>query len=307
MFQRHVRELMAWLRLPKDPKAADYGKYEVALSTAEQLLTEVDALTSEAVHDEGIELMTMLLHLQNSLVDGHEVSFAVQRHRAMVMAITQAPSLLFNHVASTAFAPNLSLTARLDCLDVLHDASQEMSADLILQSRELSNMVAVAAAQPPEQVGNSRRWGHTARAYQSVGRATTVAQPNRFAPHAASLLFTILAEYRQPNQTVANLRTEPVFLAKLLRCLGMVIQSARHALASPRMAQRLGEFCWHLRLHTDASVRRGVLLVYARVVHAGEPEVPTRTDIVDWLEDALLQETDEVARDMARSLHCLLA
>ena len=49
-------------------------------------------------------------------------------------------------------------------------------------------------------------------------------------------------------------RMEPIFLSKLLHCLGTVLQCARHALDVPKMTARLSEFAWQLRMHSDAAV-----------------------------------------------------
>ena len=82
------------------------------------------------------------------------------------------------------------------------------------------------------------------------------------------MLFTLLAEYDKRGGTADYLRTEPAFVTKLLNCCGVVFEAAGHAPGLPRMAERLGEFCWHMRHHSEASVRRAVLLLFAQLIMA---------------------------------------
>ena len=99
------------------------------------------------------------------------------------------------------------------------------------------------------------------------------------------------------------LKAEPVFVAKLLHCFAVVFEAAGQAPGLPRMAERLGELCWHLRQHPEASVRRGVLIVFVQLIIASSLGTSTvhSGDAGEWLREVAMDDPDTNCRELAKS------
>jgi hypothetical protein len=69
------------------------------------------------------------------------------------------------------------------------------------------------------------------------------------------------------------------------------------------MAERLGELCWQLRHHSEASVRRGVLVVFAQLIMAtnlGSSAVHSG-DAGEWLREVAMDDSDATCREVAKT------
>jgi hypothetical protein len=322
---KHVREVIAWLRLPKDPKPTDYDRYEAALRNVESLLykTSGDGVSAGALHDEAQELITLLIHLQDALVEDESDtagrSFLQLRHEAIVSTVVHAPAVACIHLASTVFVENSSIATRLDCLRALEDASIQLSHPSRRRQRsqqqrpaddgdaESSSVITARTealqSNPTRPEPKTRRWGHTARIARGEKRQEQIARRNEFAEFAGPVLFTLVAGFENRGSTADYLRSESVFVAKLLHCLAVVFESAGQAPALPRMAERLGELCWHLRGHSEATVRRGVLVVFVQLLIASSLDSSTIQggDAGEWLREVAVDDPDASCRELARS------
>ncbi len=322
---KHVREVIAWLRLPKDPKPTDYDRYEAALRNVESLLykTSDDGVSAGALHDEAKELITLLIHLQDALVEDESdtagCSFLQLRHKAIVSTVVHAPAVGCIHLASTVFGENSSIASRLDCLRALEDASIQLSFPSRRRQRsqqqrpavngdaELSSVTTARAetlhSNPTRPEPKTRRWGHTARIARGEKRQEPIARRNEFSEFAGPVLFTLVAGFEKKGSTADYLRSEPVFVAKLLHCLAVVFEAAGQAPGLPRMAERLGELCWHLRGHSEATVRRGVLVVFVQLLIASSLDSSTihGGDAGEWLREVAIDDPDASCRELAKS------
>ena len=94
-----------------------------------------------------------------------------------------------------------------------------------------------------------------------------------------------------------------MFVAKLLHCLAVVFEAAGQAPGLPRMAERLGELCWHLRGHPEASVRRAVLVVFVQLLLVSGLDNATvhDGDAGEWLREVATDDPDSNCRDLAKS------
>jgi hypothetical protein len=320
---KHVREVIAWLRLPKDPAAADYDRYDAALRNIEGLLYSASDSGVSALHDEAKELITLLIHLQDALVDNPSDatgrSFLQLRHDALVATVVRAPAIACLHLASAVYRDNCSVATRLDCLRALEDGSTHLANPsrrrLQLRQHGLAvdtSTIEVASTdseptdskrEPMRSEPKTRRWGHTARVARGEQRQQEVAQRNEFADFAGPVTFTLIAGFDDRGGSADYLRTEPVFIAKLLHCLAVVFEAAGHAPGLPRMAERLGELCWQLRHHSEASVRRGVLVVFAQLIMAtnlGSSAVHSG-DAGEWLREVAMDDSDATCREVAKT------
>lgn len=328
---KHVREVIAWLRLPKDPTPTDYDRYEAALRNLEGLLysTSDGGVSGGALHDEAKELLTLLIHLQDAFVEDESdttgCSFLQLRHDAIVATVVCAPAVACIHLASAVFSDNSSIATRLDCLRALEDGSVQLCHPSKRRQRsqrrqqqqqrptaDASNRERLAAANtqqdtarrsPSRPEPKTRRWGHTARIARGEDRQEPIARRNAFADFAGPVLFTLIAGFEKNGSTAGYLRTEPVFVAKLLHCLAVLFEAAGQAPGLPRMAERLGEFCWQLRRHAEASVRRGVLVVFIQLIIASSLDSSTAHggDAGEWLREVAMDDPDTNCRDLAKS------
>ena len=309
---KHVREILAWLRLPKDPTPKDYDRYEAALRNIESLLYAGGAVAREALQDEATELITVLIHLQDSLVDDPNddgATFAELRHSALVATVIHAPRHACLHLASTVFSENCSIATRVECMRVLGDGCMQLAHPSRRKGQQPTAAAAPAALDQPgpgdaaRREPPSRRWGHTARAARQEQRKEPTPQRNEFSELAGPVLFTLLAEYDKRGGTADYLRTEPAFVTKLLNCCGVVFEAAGHAPGLPRMAERLGEFCWHMRHHSEASVRRAVLLLFAQLIMAVDLGGATAHggEAGEWLREVAADDADKMCREIAKT------
>jgi hypothetical protein len=293
---RHVREMIAWLRLPKEPTTGDYDRYTAALTHAEELLVAEDTAV-EVVYDEALEIITTLVHLQDSLIsddDRASPSFDELRHSSMVAAAKLAPAPICQFLAQTAFATNLSVSTRIECLAVLEDAGRALSTPGHGQSHQK-----ISGRQHEKSAGASRRWGHTARTHaMRTTHSVRPAKPNGFAPHAEFVFFTLLAGVTSEDGPVSYLQEQPLFIAKLIHCLGVILESVKLSPGGARIAEHLAELCWNLRMHSDASVRRAVLFAFSVAMFAS----PDRVERLEWLHYVSTEDPDELCRQLAAAI-----
>ena len=318
---KHVREVIAWLRLPKDPTPTDYDRYEAALRNVESLLynTSDNGVSCGALHDEAKELITLLIHLQDALVedesDATGGAFVQLRHKAIVSTVVHAPAVACIHLASAVFSENSSMATRLDCLRALEDGSIQLSFPTRRRQRpshETGDVEPSSAATARSSTSESiqtrpepktRRWGHTARIARGEKCQEPIARRNEFSEFAGPVLFTLVAGFEKKGSTADYLRSEPVFVAKLLHCLAVVFEAAGQAPGLSRMAEGLGELCWHLRGHPEASVRRGVLVVFVQLLIASSLGSSTihGGDAGEWLREVAMEDPDTNCRELAKS------
>lgn len=195
---RHIHELMAWLRLPKDPSAEDYARFDGAMAGAEDLIrspTSRDTLEHEAA-----PLLMQLLNLPGSPSKDGARKLA-ERHRAMTAVIGVAPETNVCLARAICTPGSYNLDNRLRCMDVLIDAAMEL-ANLTSQHGPdtglgVTSRVDASNSKPihtsPADDGKTRRWGHTARLKRDPTYvATATSKPNGFAAHANEFFWGLL-------------------------------------------------------------------------------------------------------------------
>ena len=322
---KHVREVIVWLRLPKDPTPTDYDRYEAALRNLGVLLYDGagGGVSAGALHDEAVELITLLIHLQDALVDDPNddvarASFPQLRHDALVATVVHAPAVACIHLAFTVYSDNCSIATRLDCLRALEDGSTQLANPSKRRQRLAPSDASAQEPEPepePEQLAGAqgtatqsqpktRRWGHTAMAARGEQVKEPTAYRNEFAEYASPVIFTLISQFDETGGTADYLRTEPVFVAKLLHCVAVMYEAAGHAPGLPRIAERLGELCWQLRRHSEASVRRAVLVVFAQLIMTTNLSSATAHgggDAGEWLRDVAMDDTDGTCREVAKT------
>uniref|UniRef100_A0A3B5Q629 Telomere length regulation protein TEL2 homolog n=1 Tax=Xiphophorus maculatus TaxID=8083 RepID=A0A3B5Q629_XIPMA len=247
----------------------------------------------------------LLLHMEDKFsVSG----FLVLRQAAMV-ALTAVDSVPVTQFLTTEFySLNYSLRQRLDILEVLALAAQELSkpaADKITAAAsELTPYQSNSAASWRQEV-EKRIQNKTKRISKGSAQPRAGAAPNRYAPVAGYFFFPLLRNYDKPEVTFDLLGSDHLVLGRLIHTLGLFMHLAVNAPIAAQMGAALLDFVWAVRYHADQTVRRGVLFAVCSVflsmpsqalmMDLSQQLMETRT----WLADVAEADPDADCRSLA--------
>ncbi|KAK3572537.1 hypothetical protein QTP86_034739, partial [Hemibagrus guttatus] len=218
-------------------------------------------------------------------------------------------SQVVEYLTAEFYSLNFSLRQRLDILQVLAVAAQELS-EPITEKRAESQLVAKVT--PLDRCGEVEHWrevvekriqSKTRRISKGVSQPHK-ATPNRYAPVAGYFFFPLLRNYDSgcamvvtvPQATFDLLGTDHLVLGRLVHTLGLLMHLAINAPVATQMGKALLDFVWVIRFHADQMVRRGVLFSVCAVFVSMPSEnllVELSDDLVEtrsWLAD--VAETD---------------
>uniref|UniRef100_A0A3B5KWP1 Telomere length regulation protein TEL2 homolog n=1 Tax=Xiphophorus couchianus TaxID=32473 RepID=A0A3B5KWP1_9TELE len=252
-----------------------------------------------------VQMTKVLLHMEDKFsVSG----FLVLRQAAMV-ALTAVDSVPVTQFLTTEFySLNYSLRQRLDILEVLALAAQELSkpaADKITAAAsELTPYQSNSAASWRQEV-EKRIQNKTKRISKGSAQPGAGAAPNRYAPVAGYFFFPLLRNYDKPEVTFDLLGSDHLVLGRLIHTLGLFMHLAVNAPIAAQMGAALLDFVWAVRYHADQTVRRGVLFAICSVflsmpsqalmMDLSQQLMETRT----WLADVAEADPDADCRSLA--------
>ncbi|XP_038619366.1 telomere length regulation protein TEL2 homolog isoform X2 [Tachyglossus aculeatus] len=245
----------------------DMERWEAALRVLESLIRRNRTTTREV----SVELAKVLLHLEEkTCVKG----FASLRQRALVAVTVADPVQVAQYLIAQFSALNYSLSQRIDILDVLALAAQELSAPSPREKPQQS-LPTKAGIQPlpgeltsdpssstPEawrKIVDQRIQSKTRRFAKGPSRPDPVAVPNDFNAVAGCFFFPLIQRFDRPLATFDLLGGDHLVLGRLVHTLGILMHFAVNTTAAVPMGKALLELVWTLRYHTDAYVRRGLL------------------------------------------------
>uniref|UniRef100_A0A3P9Q0U2 Telomere length regulation protein TEL2 homolog n=1 Tax=Poecilia reticulata TaxID=8081 RepID=A0A3P9Q0U2_POERE len=252
-----------------------------------------------------VQMTKVLLHME----DRFSVSgFLVLRQAAMV-ALTAVDSVPVTQYLTTEFySLNYSLRQRLDILEVLALAAQELSKPAA------DKVTAAASGLTPYQSNSAAGWrqevekriqNKTKRISKGSGQPRAGAAPNRYAPVAGYFFFPLLRNYDKPEVTFDLLGSDHLVLGRLIHTLGLFMHLAVNAPIAAQMGAALLDFVWAVRYHADPTVRRGVLFAVCSVflsmpsqalmMDLSQQLLETRT----WLADVAEADPDADCRNLA--------
>ncbi|KAL3672302.1 hypothetical protein V7S43_002960 [Phytophthora oleae] len=284
----------------------DREKTEAALNEAETLLRR----QPRDLNDKAQEVARALLRLEDKY---NTPQFAKLRSQALATTCAQAPTQTLPYLTSQALEREQLLQSRIDVLQAMTSAAQEMS-DRGGGYRRISTPKTLLHEQIDSDLSTrtmqslkTRRWGY---------RRDALAEPkrNEFAPYAleffSPLLFGYGAYMRKHSSGPGTSRSEveQTFLAHLLHTLASFVECAGHAPQTLAMAKCLLEFAWSERSSTNAEVRRQVLFSLSRVllvVPSGllRQEVGEALAVVaPWLHQVQHHDPDAGCREAAKLL-----
>ncbi|KAF6127651.1 telomere maintenance 2 [Phyllostomus discolor] len=282
----------------------DWEYWEAALRALEGLVFRSRAATREV----SVELAKVLLHLEEKT---SVAGFEGLRQRALVAVIVTDPARVAEYLTSQFYALNYSLRQRMDILDVLTLAAQELSRPGRLgqapQCGSLGPTCQPGSAVAPtwRAVVDERVRRKTRRFSKGSPRQAPAGSPNEFNSVAGYFFFPLIQGFDRPLVTFDLLGDDQLVLGRLAHTLGVLMYLAVNTTVAVSMGKALLEFVWALRLHGDTYVRRGLLFAVSSVLLSVPAERPL-ADLPDellearsWLADEAEKDPDEDCRVLA--------
>lgn len=282
----------------------DWEYWEAALRALEGLVFRSPAATREV----SVELAKVLLHLEEKT---SVAGFEGLRQRALVALIVTDPAQVAEYLTSQFYAVNYSLRQRMDILDVLTLAAQELSRPGRLrpapQCGSLGPACQPGCAVAPtwRAVVDERVRRKTRRFSKGSPRQAPAGGPNEFNSVAGYFFFPLIQGFDRPLVTFDLLGDDQLVLGRLAHTLGVLMYLAVNTTVAVPMGKALLEFVWALRLHGDTYVRRGLLFAVSSVL-LSVPAERLLADLPDellearsWLADEAEKDPDEDCRVLA--------
>ena len=304
----YLRDLIAGL-LSDD----DREKTEVALNEAETLLRR----QPRDLNDKVVEIVRALVRLEDKF---NTLQFKMLRSQALATVCALAPAQTLPYMCSQALEREQLLQSRIDVLQAMTSAAQELSergsgyqrpqlAKKLLQDQTQSSLETRTI-----QSLKTRRWGYRRDPLAAAKR-------NAFAPYALQFFSPLLFGYVQyvrkhsvGSDTTGKSRSEveQTFLAHLLHALASFVECSGPAPQTMAMAKCLLEFVWSERANTNAEVRRQVLFGLSRVLLVGPPALLQQEmgetlakQVAPWIYHIQKHDPDAGCREAARLLRSL--
>ncbi|XP_069840239.1 telomere length regulation protein TEL2 homolog [Dendropsophus ebraccatus] len=296
----------------------DVEKLEVTMTSLSSVIRSNPSATKEV----STELVKILLHLDER--PGVE-NFTQLRYAAMVSATVTDPVPVSRYLTGEFYTLNYSLRQRMDILDVLAAAAQELSETVNPKKAEAPKMTHDLQS-PSSTYGDMKsdgsidwrkiveeRIANKTRRFAKGQRSTTPAStPNRFHAAAGHFFFPLIQNYDKPVVTFDLLGEDRLILGRLVHTLGILMHLALNSTVASQMGKALLEFVWVLRFHTDPFVRQGLLFCVSTIL-LSVPWERLMTDMSEevlemkcWLADVTETDTDENCRRLAMNALLLM-
>ncbi|XP_031699193.1 telomere length regulation protein TEL2 homolog [Anarrhichthys ocellatus] len=284
----------------------DSLRVELTLRVAEGLVRKNVFATREV----SVQLTKVLLHMEDKYsING----FLTLRQATMVALIVTDCISVTQYLTTEFYSLNYSLRQRLDILEVLTLAAQELSKPMT-EKRNPSLGIAAGTDLTPYPGDNPVQWrevvekriqSKTKRLRKGATQPPAKAAPNRYAPVAGHFFFPLLSNYDKPQVTFDLLGGDHLVLGRVVHTLGLFMHLAVNAPIAAQMGCALLDFVWAVRYHVDQMVRRGVLFAVCSVF-LSMPSENLLVDLSDqlfetrtWLADVAEEDPDADCRSLA--------
>ncbi|XP_065414706.1 telomere length regulation protein TEL2 homolog isoform X12 [Chrysemys picta bellii] len=284
----------------------DMDKWEATMKVLESLIRRNSATTREV----SMELAKVLLHLEEkTYIEG----FVELRKRALVAVTIIDPVPVVQYLTSQFYSLNYSLYQRMDILDVLALAAQELSQPQAsgknkpcsTQSPCIQTVSGSDSSQNWRRIVDERIKSKTHRLAKGQSLVEPACGPNKFSSLAGHFFFPLIQNFDRPLVTFDLLGDDHLVLGRLAHTLAILMYFAIHTVAAATMGKSLLEFVWTLRFHTDSYVRQGLLSAVSSVL-LSIPSERLLEDMTDefletqsWLEDVAEKDPDGDCRRLA--------
>ncbi|XP_060950973.1 telomere length regulation protein TEL2 homolog [Limanda limanda] len=298
---RYLRDCLETLISSEEPV-----RVELSLRVAESLVKKNAFATKEI----SVKMTKVLLHIE----DKYSINSFLRLRQAAMVALAATDSIpVTEYLTAEFYSLNYSLRQRLDILEVLALAAQELSKP-ITEKRVPSIGSAAFADLTPYPGDNPVHWrqvveqriqSKTKRLSKGATQPPAKATPNRYAPVAGHFFFPLLRNYDKPQVTFDLLGSDHLVLGRLIHTLGLFVHLAVNAPVAAQMGCALLDFVWAVRYHADQVVRRGVLFAVCSVF-LSMPSQNLLLDLSDqlfetrtWLADVAEGDPDADCRSLA--------
>ncbi|CAN8192333.1 unnamed protein product [Coccothraustes coccothraustes] len=287
-------------------RSEDVDKWEATVKALETLVRRNPAATREV----SVELAKILLHLEEkTCIEG----FVELRQRAQVAVLTTDPIPVAKYLTSQFYSLNYSLRQRMDILDVLVLAAQELSCPKVLGKTKHSGvqkpciqlLAGSDISKGWRRIVDERIKSKTRRFDTGQSRVELASCPNKFNSVAGYFFFPLIQHFDRPLTTFDLLGEDHLVLGRLVHTLAVLMYLAVNTVAVTAMGKALLEFVWALRFHTDSYVRQGLLSCISSLLLS----VPTERILEDmteelfetqsWLGDVMEKDPDGDCRRLA--------
>ncbi|XP_061823607.1 telomere length regulation protein TEL2 homolog [Nerophis lumbriciformis] len=294
---RYLRDCLENMICSEEPE-----RVELSLRVTEGLVRKNAFATKEI----SVQLTKVLLHME----DKYSINGFLALRQAIMVALVVTDCIPVTEYLTTEFySLNYSLRQRLDILEVLAAAAQELS-----KPTPGNTDPTVATDLTPYSAKNTAAWqqivekriqAKTKRISKGITKLPAQATPNRYSPVAGYFFFPLLRNYDKPQVTFDLLGNDHLVLGRLIHTLGLFMHLAVNTPIAAQMGHALLDFVWTLRYHADQVVRRGVLFAVCSVFLA-MPSQNLLVDLADqlfetrsWLADVAEGDLDADCRSLA--------
>ncbi|XP_027758535.1 telomere length regulation protein TEL2 homolog [Empidonax traillii] len=262
----------------------DVDKWEATVKALESLIRRNPAATREV----SVELAKILLHLEEkNCIEG----FVELRQRAQVAVLTTDPIPVSKYLISQFYSLNYSLRQRMDILDVLVLAAQELSCpklhgkpkDSDTQKPRIQLLPGSDSSKDWRRIVDERIKSKTRRFATGQCLVEPASSPNQFSPVAGHFFFPLIQHFDRPLTTFDLLGEDQLVLGRLVHTLAVLMYLAVNTVAVTAMGKALLEFVWTLRFHVDSYVRQGLLSCISSLLLS----VPAELLLADMTEELL--------------------
>uniref|UniRef100_A0A8C3KJN5 Telomere length regulation protein TEL2 homolog n=1 Tax=Calidris pygmaea TaxID=425635 RepID=A0A8C3KJN5_9CHAR len=284
----------------------DVDKWEATVKALESLVRKNPAATREV----SVELAKILLHLEEkTCIEG----FVELRQRAQIAVLTTDPIPVAKYLTSQFYSLNYSLRQRVDILDVLVLAAQELSYPKShgktkhsgAQKPCIQLLPGSDSSKDWRRVVDERIKSKTRRFATGQSQVERASGPNEFNSVAGHFFFPLIQHFDRPLTTFDLLGEDHFVLGRLVHALAILMYLAVNTVAVTAMGKALLEFVWALRFHTDSYVRQGLLSCVSSVLlsvpaeHLLEDLTEELLETQSWLGDVVEKDPDGDCRRLA--------
>ncbi|NWV82990.1 TELO2 protein, partial [Dasyornis broadbenti] len=262
----------------------DLDKWEATIKALESLVRKNPA----AVREVSVELAKILLHLEEkTCIEG----FVELRQRAQVAVLITDPIPVAKYLTSQFYSLNYSLCQRMDILDVLVLAAQELSCPKFHGKTRHSDgqkpcvqlLPGSDSSKDWRRIVDERIKNKTRRFAVAQSHVELASHPNEFNSVAGHFFFPLIQHFDRPLTTFDLLGEDHLVLGRLVHTLAVLMYLAVNTVAVTAMGKALLEFVWALRFHTDSYVRQGLLSCISSLLLS----VPAERVLADMTEELL--------------------
>ncbi|XP_025106896.1 telomere length regulation protein TEL2 homolog [Pomacea canaliculata] len=304
----YIRDCMEGLLKVKDPDTI-----EASLVAAEKLIRKGPDGLAEIAE----EFTKILLHSTESY---GIPEFVLHRFKAMVALAVHCPSQVARYLSAQFYERNYNIRQRLDMLEVLATAAQELSQPEASTSKATSRWSPVRHTQA-ESTTNPETWqqivqqrinSKTRRFIKGPSKPEPTPVPNRFGHVAGEFFFPLMRFYDKSESVFDLMGSDSLVLHRLVYTLAIILYAAINTTAASQMGKSLLEFTWGLRIHSDVSVRQAVLVATSMVLLVVPGHfllTDLQMDIMEtkeWLQMVLEKDVNTECRKLAMQALTLL-